>query len=332
MFLSCLLVLIFQFFGPVESLTASPEIIQGAKNEGTFLLYTSMNIPDARVLLKGFQEKYPFIEPKIYRSRSAALLQRVINEAEARKNAMDVLQANAFTVYVLTKKGHTGRYISPEASAYPKGFRDPNGHWVTAYQQLNVIGYNTAMVPEAEAPKSYKDLLNPKWKGKMGLDDKQYIWFEGMLNAMGKEKGLQYMKSLARQQIQFRSGNTLLASLLGAGEFTVLANTRVSTLEKLIAKGAPLGWVAAKPTTVNVLPLALANNAPHPNAAKLFIDYVLSEKGQKAIASMGRTPARPGVQPTYKLPKGLELIVNDPEMAERINAIAKQYKKIFGIP
>lgn len=325
-------VLSIQWLNHAEALSIGPEIIEAAKKEGTVMLYTSMNVPDVRKVFRGFRKKYPFIDPKVYRSRSASLLQRVINEAQAGRNSMDVLQANAFTVYVLTTKGHTSKYLPPEAKFYPKELRDARGHWVAAYMQVNVIGYNTALVSQSDAPQSYEDLLNPKWTGKIGLDNKQYIWFDGMLKAMGREKGLSFMKKLAGQQIHFRSGNTLLANLLAAGEFAVLANTRVGTLEKLKKKGAPLAWVAAKPTTVNLLPVAVARKAPHPNAAKLFMDYVLSEVGQKVISSLDRTPSRPGIPPSYKRPEGLEFIVNDPAMAENLDQVVTMYKKVFGLP
>ena len=319
--------------GAAQVLAADASLIEGAKQEGTFMLYSSMNTPDVNQLFDGFRKKYPFITPKLYRTRSAALLERVITEARAGKNFADVFQANAFTIYLLAKRGHTERYLSPEAKSYPASYRDPAGHWTTVYLQLNVIGYNTKLVAESEAPKGYNDLLNPNWKGRMGLDDKQYIWFDGMLSALGHEKGLSYMKQLAGQKINFRSGNTLLANLLAAGEFGVLINTRPETIDTVKEKGAPVEWVAAKPTTANVLPIAMAKTAQHPNAGKLFVDYMLSEEGQKILSGMGRTPARPGVPASNpRLTQGIEIVVNDPAMAERFNPVVKQYKSIFGLP
>jgi iron(III) transport system substrate-binding protein len=312
---------------------ADPQLIERAKKEGTFLLYTSMNVPDVNQLFDGFRKKYPFIAPKSYTTRSAALLQRIVTEAQAGRQLADVVQGNAFTLYLLAKKGYTEPYASPEAKVYPDSFRDPAGHWVAAYLQLNVIGYNTRLVARSEAPKGYADLLEPKWKEKMGLDDKQYIWFDGLLKVMGQEKGLSYMKRLAAQEIHFRSGNTLLANLLAAGEFALLINARPEGPDELKEKGAPVEWVAPRPTTANVLPIALAKNAQHPNAARLFMDYVLSEEGQRALSKMGRTPARPGVPAANpRLSQGLEIAVNDPAMAERFDDVVALYKKVFGLP
>jgi len=318
---------------PATVFAADASLVERAKKEGTFMLYSSMNTPDVNQLFNGFRKKYPFITPKSYSTRSAALLERIITEARAGKHFADVIQGNAFSLYLLAKQGHTDRYLSPEAKNYPASFRDPAGGWVAVYLQLNVIGYNSKLVSASEAPKSYEDLLNPKWQGKVGLDDKQYIWFDGMLDALGREKGLAYMKRLAGQKINFRSGNSLLANLLAAGEFAVLINTRPETIDDLKEKGAPAEWVAAKPTTANVLPIAMAKGGQNPNAGKLFMDYMLSEEGQKLLSSMGRTPVRPGIPPPNpRLSQGVELAVNDPGMAERFNEVVKQYKSVFMLP
>jgi iron(III) transport system substrate-binding protein len=323
----------FFALGAGTLMAADSQIVERAKKEGTFLLYTSMNAPDVNQVFDGFHKRYPFITPKSYTTRSAALLERVITEARAGKYFADVIQGNAFTLYLLAKRGHTEPYASPEARSYPQSFRDQAGHWVAAYTQLNVIAYNTKLIARAEAPKGYEDLLAPKWKGRMGLDDKQYIWFDGLLKVMGREKGLAYMKKLAAQGIHFRSGNTLLANLLAAGEFGVLINARPEGIDELKQKGAPLEWVAPRPTTANVLPIAITKNAPHPNAGKLFMDYMLSEEGQKRLSAMRRTVARPGIAAANpRLSQGLEIAVNDPGMAERFDQVVELYKQVFGVP
>ena len=333
LFAPCLALIIFIGSGAAKLLAADASLVERAKKEGTLMLYSSMNAPDVNQLFDGFRKKYPFITPKAYTTRSAALLERVITEARAGKQFADVIQGNAFTLYLLAKRGHTESYLSPEAKSYPDSFRDTAGGWIAVYLQLNVIGYNTKLVPRSEAPKGYEDLLNAKWKGRMGLDDKQYIWFDGMLKVLGREKGLAYMKRLAGQTINFRSGNSLLANLLAAGEFGVLINARPESIDDLKQKGAPVDWVAPKPTTANVLPIAIAKNAQHPNAGKLFMDYMLSEEGQKTLSAMSRTPVRPGIAATNpRLSQGLELAVNDPGMAERFDQVVEQYKSIFALP
>ena len=328
----CFILTLLSGIGRGTLLGAEPQLIERAKKEGTFLLYTSMNTPDVNQIFDGFRKRYPFITPKSYTTRSAALLERIVTEARAGKHFADVIQGNAFTLYLLAKRGHTEAYVSPEAKSFPDSFRDPAGGWVAAYLQLNVIGYNTKLVAKSEAPKGYEDLLNAKWKGKMGLDDKQYIWFDGLLKVMGREKALAYFKRLATQAIHFRSGNTLLANLLAAGEFGILINARPEGIDELKQKGAPVEWVAPKPTTANVLPIAVAKNAQNPNAAKLFMDHMLSEEGQRILSAMSRTPARPGVSTANPRLSGLEIAVNDPAMAERFDQVVEVYKSVFALP
>jgi iron(III) transport system substrate-binding protein len=332
LFAFCLTLTLLFGLGTPTLHSAEPQLIERAKKEGTFLLYTSMNTPDVNQIFDGFRKRYPFITPKSYTTRSAALLERIVTEARAGKHFADVIQGNAFTLYLLAKKGHTEPYISPEAKSFPDSFRDPAGGWVAVYLQLNVIAYNSKLVAKSEAPKGYDDLLNAKWKGRMGLDDKQYIWFDGLLKVMGREKALAYFKRLATQAIQFRSGNTLLANLLAAGEFGILINARPESVDELKQKGAPVEWVAPRPTTANVLPIAVAKNAQHPNAAKLFMDHMLSEDGQRILSAMSRTPARPGVPTSNPRLSGLEIAINDPGMAERFDQVVEVYKSVFALP
>jgi iron(III) transport system substrate-binding protein len=331
--LSVLWILVLLSCSLGKSFAADAQLVERARKEGTFLLYTSMNAPDVNQLFDGFRQRYPFIAPKSYTTRSAALLERVITEARAGKFLSDVIQGNAFTLFLLGKRGHLEPYPSPEAKSFPASYRDPAGNWVAAYLQLNVIAYNSKLVSPAEAPKGYEDLLAPTWKGRMGLDDKQYIWFDGLLKTMGQEKALAYFKRLATQGINFRSGNTLLANLLAAGEFALLINARPESIDELKQKGAPLEWVAPRPTTANVLPIGITKNAQHPNAGRLFMDYMLSEDGQKRLSAMGRTPTRPGVSAANpRLSQGLEIAVNDPGMAERFDKVVELYKQVFALP
>jgi iron(III) transport system substrate-binding protein len=307
-------------------------LVESAKKEGTVTLYTSMNVPDVNRLFEAFRRKFPFLAPKSYTTRSAALLQRIVTEAQAGRHSVDVIQANGYTVDILSKKGLTKKYLSPESKTYPTKFRDPNGHWVATYLFCNVIGYNTKLLAQAEAPRSYEDLLDPKWRGKLALDDKQYIWFDGLLDAMGREKGLAFMKKLANQQIQFRSGNSLMANLLAAGEFTVLVNARPEQLDKLKHVGAPVAWVTPKPVTVNVLPVAIASQAPHPGAAALFTEYLLSAEGQTLLKQQA-APARPGIaDPDSCVSQSSEVFVNDISMEERFDAVVSVYKRVFALP
>ena len=141
-----LALIIFIGSGAAELFAADASLVERAKKEGTFMLYSSMNQPDVNHLFDGFRKKYPFITPKGYTTRSAALLERVITEARAGKQFADVIQGNAFTLYLLAKRGQTEAYSSPEAKTYADSFRDPANGWIAVYLQLNVIGYPVSLL------------------------------------------------------------------------------------------------------------------------------------------------------------------------------------------
>src|SRR6266496_6759880 len=155
----CFILTLLSGIGRGTLLGAEPQLVERAKKEGTFLLYTSMNTPDVNQIFDGFRKRYPFITPKSYTTRSAALLERIVTEARAGKHFADVVQGNAFTLYLLAKRGHTEPYNSPEAKPFPDSFRDPVGGWVAAYLQLNVIAQNTKHDARPEAHRGDEDLL-----------------------------------------------------------------------------------------------------------------------------------------------------------------------------
>jgi iron(III) transport system substrate-binding protein len=169
-----------------------------------------MNQPDVNHLFDGFRKKYPFIAPKAYTTRSAALLERVITEARAGKQFADVIQGNAFTLYMLAKRGHTEAYLSPEAKSYPNTYRDPAGGWIAVYLQLNVLAYNTKLVARAEAPRSYDDLLNAKWKGRMASTTSNTFGTTACSKSPAAIRARLHEK--AGRAINFRSGNAACQS------------------------------------------------------------------------------------------------------------------------
>ncbi|HWP59583.1 MAG TPA: extracellular solute-binding protein [Candidatus Acidoferrales bacterium] len=304
------------------------KLIEGAKKEGALMWYTSTSIEDAKALFEGFGRKYPFIKTEFFRAGSARLFNRILNEARAGKVLFDVVAVRGLETHQLVKAGFLQPYISPEAAAYPPGFKDPKGYWVDYFDAYNVIGYNTKLVPKDQAPKNWEDLLDPKWKGKIAMDEEMYSWYGALTQKWGKEKTQRFMKALAKQEIQLRSGQTLIAQLMAAGEFhmgMVLAHR----IEKMKEQGAPVEWVTTlDPITVSLHPIGVAARAPHPNAAKLFIDFLLSKDGQQLVLAIDRTPARPGID-TKMEAKKLKLYPVPPELGEHYNQFQKEFREIF---
>lgn len=304
------------------------KLVEGAKKEGSLMWYTSTSIEDAKSLFDVFNKKYPFVKTEFFRAGSARLFNRILNEARAGKVFFDIVAVRGFETHQLVKDGFLQPYLSPESAAYPPGFKDPQGHWVDYFDAYNVIGYNTRLVPKDQAPKSWEDLLDPKWKGKIAMDEELYSWYAAMAQRWGKEKTLRFMRSLAKQEIQFRSGQTLIAQLMAAGEFP-MGMVLAHRIEKMKEQGAPVEWVTTlDPITVSLHPIGVAAKAPHPYAGMLFIDFLLSKEGQQAVLAIDRTPARPGID-TRMQAKNLKLYPIPPELGEHYNQYQKEFQEIF---
>jgi len=316
-------------FRSVAQDSHTQKLIDGAKKEGALVWYMSASIEDAQAILLAFNKKYPFLKTDFFRAGSARLFNRIMNEARAGKVLFDLVAVRGLETHQLVKAGLLQPYVSPESAAYPAGFKDSKGYWVDYFNSYNVIGYNTQLVAREQAPKSWEDLLDPKWKGKIALDEENFSWYGAMTQKWGKEKTQRYMRALAKQDIQLRNGQTLIAQLMAAGEFSV-AMVLAHRIEKMKEQGAPVAWVTTlDPVTVSLHPIGIAAKAPHPNAAKLFVDFILSKDGQQLLLSIERTPARPGID-TKMEAKKLQLFPMPPELGERYEQFQKEFREIFG--
>lgn len=305
------------------------KLIEGAKKEGALMWYTSTSIEDVKGLFDLFNKKYPFIKTEFVNAGSARLFNRILNETRAGKVYFDLVAVRGLETQMLVKGSFLQPYMSPESSAYPAGFKDPKGHWVDYFDAYNVIGFNTKQVPKDQAPKSWEDLLNPRWKGKIALDDGMYSWYGAMHLAWGRERAQNYMKALAKQDIQLRGGQTLIAQLMAAGEFPI-GMVLAHRMERMKEQGAPVDWATTlDPITVSLHPIGVSTKAPHPNAAKLFIDFVLSKEGQQTVLAIGRTPARPGID-TKMQAKNLKLFPIPPELGDHYSQHVREFRELFG--
>ena len=307
-------------------------VLEGAKKEGRLVLYTGMDTDEATLFTNEFSKKYPFIKSEIFRSSGEKIQARFLVEHRANTHTADVFQASIIQVYQLKNLKLLGRYVAEEAAAYRDGFKDPQGYWTAFYQIPYVIGYNTRLVAPKDAPASYEDLLNPKWKGWIALETEEYQWFYHWIQILGRDKGLDYMKKFAGQNLQMRTGHTLLAQLVAAGEVALATVIYSNRVERMKASGAPIDWVRFKgPTITAINAIAIPEKAPHPNAAKLFIDFALSNEGQSLLRGLRRIPARPEVLPDPPtLIKGLNLYAARPEgMIENYNDTVARFNEIF---
>ncbi len=336
-FLICLVILVLAFVHYEASAETEKErvkkLIDGAKKEGTLMFYGSINTVDGQTSLNAFQKKYPFLKAKHYRAGSDTLMEKILIETRAGRYNADVYNLRSFTAAVLTEKGLFSQYSSPPHSKfYPEGFKDPGGAWTSIYMNPATIGYNTSLVPPDQAPKDWKDLLDPRWKGKMVMDREESEWYANMLKVMGREKGRRFMKKLAAQDITYNRGHTLMAQLVAAGEFKVGVVLYSPRIENMKATGAPIEWVRANPVVAYHYAIGVAAHAPHPNAARLFVDFMLSKEGQEILVKSKRVPVRIDVKPDPpRLVKGVKLAPSDTALAKDYKKYFDEYRKVFKI-
>jgi iron(III) transport system substrate-binding protein len=208
MCIMCILCSIVGLSAPAPS--HSQEIIEGAKKEGRFLLYTSLTLQEIDEVAAPFAKKYPFLKLESFRGNALQLLQKITTEARAGRPQVDVAQFNGFEAWQLQKLGLLQSYKSPEARKFPENYKDPAGYWTTLYTNYLVLGYNPKTVAPDDVPKKWDDLLHPKWKGdKFALDRDNAVWYGGLALYWGKEKAAKFMQALA-----------------GSGWFTRIASRR----------------------------------------------------------------------------------------------------------
>ena len=189
--------------------------------ESEVMWYTTMALDDSSVLVERFKSKYPKVTVKLFRANNSKILERILAESRAKSTIVDVVSAGGLPIGVLKERGMLAKYISREAVAFPTGARDADGFWTDIYVNTFNLVYNPTMVAAKDVPKSYAALLDDKWQGNIGLDDSDYEWFGNILQIMGEEEGLNYMRGLAALKPAMRAGHSLIATLVAAGEFAI---------------------------------------------------------------------------------------------------------------
>jgi iron(III) transport system substrate-binding protein len=282
-------------------------------------------------LIEAFKKKYPFIKPSFYRATSERVLQRASTEAKAGRYAVDVATAAGFQLELMKESGLTQKYVPPEAAFYNDGFTDPDGHWVSVHSLLNAMAYNTQLVKPGEAPKRYEDLLAPRWKNRLGVNLQDPEWYVNLQRRWGKEKARNFLKALAAQQPGLRDGHNITAQLLAAGEFNAVSNTYAHIAARIKNQGGPVQYVFDEPVITYVHPIALMKAAPHPNAGKILIGFILSAEGQRMLRDQGRIPSRRDIDPLVFSLRNVKLFASDPKFAKEYAPAGEEMRAIFGV-
>ena len=258
-------------------------LIDGAKREGSLTFYSNAPTADNAALVAAFEKKYG-IKINLYRASSEDIRQRVLNEARARRFDVDFILNNAPAMEALNAEKLLREIKSPHVADVMPNAIPPYRTWVGFCLNVLVSAYNTNLVKKADLPKSYQDLLDPKWKGKIAIEADDSDWFSGLVEAMGQEKGLKLFRDIAETNgFSVRKGHTLLTTLISAGEVPLGLTNFNYTAEQFKKKGAPLDWFTLDPLVAHPNAIGLPANAPHPHAAILLFDFILPD-GQKLLA------------------------------------------------
>ena len=293
-----------------------------AREEGTLLLYTSMSTSESGQLAQAFEKKYG-VKVQIWRNLSEAVIQRTVAEARARRHAVDVLETNAPEIEALAAEGLVAEFYSPHFGNLHDYALPKHRKWASDRMNLFVVGYNTTKVKRDELPASYEGFVEPKWKGKLGIEATDQEWLGALIKHWGEERGMAFFRKLAAQKPDLRKGHVLLAQLIAAGEIAVGLTAYSANMDSIKERGGPVDWMAAEPLVGRPQALALSANAPHPHAAALFADFVLSPEGMTMLNAMGRVPTGKNVKTVMDTTK---FIMVDPTT---VNAEQDKWLKVW---
>ena len=265
-------------------------LAEEAKKQREVVMYTSLNLKDSVPLTDAFEKKTG-VKVQLWRASSEKVLQRAVTEARAGRHSCDVLETNGPEMEALYREQLLEEFYSPHFGDLPPAAFPKHRHYVADRFNFFTIGYNTNLVKADEVPNAYEDLVHPRWAGRVGLEGSDVDWFGAMVKSMGEEKGLAFFRKLAEARPQIRTGHTLMAELVASGEIPLAATLYNHNVERLIVKGAPIKWKAITPTFGRPNAIGVAKRAPHPHAAMVFVDFVLSKEGQTILKERNRVPA-----------------------------------------
>jgi len=323
--------------GGVRPARAQDARVEAAKKEGKVVWYTSLVLPSAEKVARAFETAYPGIRVEVHRTGSQRVLQRLMQELKANIRNADVVHTSDAGHFVLLKKEKLlARYTPPGVDAFPAGFKDRDGYHFGLRATVNAIAYNTKLVPAAEAPKTWKDLLDPRWKGKLVTAHPGY---SGVIAthvlALVHLHGWDYFKTLAQNRVMIVQSAADPSGVVASGERAVAVNGGEYSAYQVRKKGAPIEIVYPKEgVPLVVSPTAITAFAPHPNAARLFTDFTFTRDLQQIMAdSEGLYTGHPEVKYPADKPRLADLTllqVDADELEKRNEEIKKRFVEFFG--
>jgi iron(III) transport system substrate-binding protein len=278
-------------------------LIEGAKREGELTIYTSAQTTDLGPVVEAFEKKYG-VKASIWRAGSEAVLNRAIQEARAGRHTVDVVETNGPELESMSREQILQAIKSPHHADLIAPAIRPHGEWVGTRLNVFVQAYNTKLVKKEDLPKTWEELTDPKWKGRLGIEAEDSDWLAGIFGEIGEERGTKVFRQIVETNgISNRKGHTLLTQLVASGEVPLSLTVYNYKAEQLRREGAPIDWFTIGNAIARPNGIGVARRAPHPHAAILFYDFELSPEGQQIIADREFVPTSTKIDtPLNKVP------------------------------
>lgn len=302
------------------------QLAAAAKKEGTLTLYTSIAEKDLPVLIAPFEKKYG-VKVRVWRASTVKVLQRTVSEAAARRYDVDAIHISSPEMEALHREQLLRPVVSYQFKNLIQGAVPAHREWAATVLSVWVQAYNTNLVRKEDLPRTYADLLDAKWKGKLGIEAEDQEWFSAVVQEMGEEQGLNYFRELVRRNgVSIREGHTLLTNMVVSGEVPLALTVYNYMPETAKRRGAPVDWTVIPPAVARSNAIGVARNAPHPNAALLFHEFMISD-AQKLMVSIDYVPTDTTVPSPLK---NLRIKLIDPARTlDQRDKWAKQFETIF---
>ncbi|HEU5288338.1 MAG TPA: ABC transporter substrate-binding protein [Candidatus Limnocylindria bacterium] len=299
-----------------------------AAGEKEVNFYGSINEEEAKPLLDIWAKAFPLIKNNYIRASESALVSRILTEAQAGKYVVDTLSTTS--AHLLVPAGLALNYLPPNAQLVDPDYKDKDGAWIGIYANWNVIQVNTDKVKAGEI-KTYEDIANPKWKGQVVVDDTDYEWYQGLIKVLGQQKADDLLKKIhSTVGVKVLDGHGTINDKVTAGEYAIALNNYLNQAERSKRLGGPTNWIAVEPVVVQLGKIVTAKNAPHPNAAKLLTNFLISTDAQKYLTGRGRITTRTDVpNDPPNLVTGLKKTSSPPLVDPELTALAKKFKELF---
>jgi iron(III) transport system substrate-binding protein len=319
---------------PAVAATAGDVLEDRARAEGTLTLYSAMSTQDTTSLVQRFMARYP-IQVRVLRVESSQLPAKIAIAAKAGQPDADVEIAPGFQTDALERNGLLDPYPVPEDRDFTAGTFDPNGYWSAAYLNTDTIAYNPDRLKAmgVKPPTSWADLARPEWRGKVALFNGSYEWFATMRKALGAAYADRLMAALAANAPVMVATHQLALNMTAAGEYAAAMNVYGYDVDRLAKLGQPVALVNAAPTVGEINAVAIVKSAPHPDAARFFVRWLLSRDTQRfVVGSLGRISARKDVKSNETIwNKTMRIVITNPADSGDYADDVRRFNQTFGI-